>query len=312
MRDAAIRAKRGFTLVELSLSIVFIAILSVTMALMINEAISTYRRGITLNQLNSVGMDLVDDMRTAVQNSSSRSPKDECETLYSNYAAAKALCTDGDSETHANAGGYGFVSVTKRAEVKVGGKSIGEVPVFGAFCTGTYSYIWNSGYFFNVNDYEVVGMSKGATLTYRLDGKDTPDKLENFKLAKVEDRIKRVCMTATRPNENTYRVNYNDSSFNGFDIASYETLGEAPVEVLSRETTNNLAVYGLDVAYPATSNAANDTFYAVSMILGTVQGGINVNASGNFCVAPEGYSALENFDYCAINKFNFAAQAIGG
>ena len=54
--------KKGFTLVELSLSIAFIAILSITVALIINDAISTYRRGLTLNQINTVGMDLVDDM----------------------------------------------------------------------------------------------------------------------------------------------------------------------------------------------------------------------------------------------------------
>ena len=35
-------------------------------------------------------------------------------------------------------------------------------------------------------------------------------------------------------------------------------------------------------------------------------------SSGNFCKTPESFESDENFDYCAINKFNFAAQAIGG
>ncbi len=71
-------SKKGFTLVELSLSIAFIAILSITIALIINDAISTYRRGLTLNQINTTGMDLVDDIRTAVQNSPATPPIDTC------------------------------------------------------------------------------------------------------------------------------------------------------------------------------------------------------------------------------------------
>ena len=63
-------SRRGFTLVELSLSLVFISILSLTIVLMINNAVESYQRGVTLNQINTVGMDLVDDIRTAVQNSS--------------------------------------------------------------------------------------------------------------------------------------------------------------------------------------------------------------------------------------------------
>jgi hypothetical protein len=38
-----------------------------------------------------------------------------------------------------------------------------------------------------------------------------------------------------------------------------------------------------------------------------------VEASGNFCATPEGYNeSVENLDYCAINKFNFAALETGG
>lgn len=57
-----LRKKAGFTLVELSLSIAFIAVLSITIVLIINDAISTYRRGLTLNQINTTGMDLVDEI----------------------------------------------------------------------------------------------------------------------------------------------------------------------------------------------------------------------------------------------------------
>ena len=100
-----------------------------------------------------------------------------------------------------------------------------------------------------------------------------------------------------------------------FDITSYGPVEETPIDILSNRETgegdsegsvgNNLAIYDLASATPAESSAGNSLFYSVSFILGTIQGGINVKASGNFCATPADYE-LENFDYCAINKFNFA------
>ena len=60
--------KEGFTLIELSLSIAFISVLSLAVALIITNSISAYHRGLVLNQINTTGMELVDDMRAAVQN----------------------------------------------------------------------------------------------------------------------------------------------------------------------------------------------------------------------------------------------------
>ena len=50
----------------------------------------------------------------------------------------------------------------------------------------------------------------------------------------------------------------------------------------------------------------------MSFILGTLRGGANVNVSGEFCATPGSNSSVEDFDYCAINKFNFAARTLGG
>ena len=64
--------KKGFTLIELSFSIAFIAILSITVTMVIINAIASYRRGIVLNQINTMGMDLADEFRTTIQSSPSR------------------------------------------------------------------------------------------------------------------------------------------------------------------------------------------------------------------------------------------------
>lgn len=254
--------KKGFTLVELSLSIAFISILSITIALIINDAISTYRRGLTLNQINTVGMDLVDDIRAAVQNSPSKAVEED------------------------------FV-FKKKAEVSVDNDDNWiNVPIYGTFCTGSYSYIWNSGYLYS-NEYGKEIEMNPVKLKYN---NETEIK-EGFRLLKVKDRSRAVCKEVR-----------GDSDI--IDISGYDVLVEEPVILLANDTSNSLALYDLSVAAPASNTLGNSLFYSISFILGTVQGGINVMSSGNFCKAPAEYNS--NFDYCAINKFNFAAQATGG
>ena len=144
----------------------------------------------------------------------------------------------------------------------------------------------------------------------------------DFKLLKIRDRNREVCVAAlneglTSPKDRRYTYvpdATNGDSINSvtepnvFNLTNYSVISEEPVDLLAGDISNNLAIYDLTSAAPATS-----AFYITSFILGTIQGGININASGNFCATPEGYnSTIENFNYCAINKFNFAAQANGG
>ena len=87
--------RKGFTLVELSFSLVFLGILSVTIALLINDTVVSYRRGITLNQLNTTGMDLVDDMRAAIQNSSAKAVVSICNSVYKDSSTIQRCREDG-------------------------------------------------------------------------------------------------------------------------------------------------------------------------------------------------------------------------
>ena len=75
--------KKGFTLIELSLSIAFIAVLSIAVALIVSNAIATYHRGVLLNQINTTGMELVDDVRGAIQGAQARSVTYDCVNVYS-------------------------------------------------------------------------------------------------------------------------------------------------------------------------------------------------------------------------------------
>ena len=272
-------SKKGFTLVELSLSIAFIAILSITIALIINDAISTYRRGLTLNQINTTGMDLVDDIRTAVQNSPASSPRKSCKNYKDDF---QKNCEENN--------GMRLMNVAKTGNVN----NIEGTPLYGAFCTGAYSYIWNSGYLFLEN-----GGDKATYAVY--EGDKRTEEWNDFRLLKVEDRQRAVCGSVL-PDK------YNNSE----DIESeFKGKDKGPVVLLANDGANPLALYSFTSALPAVDGLNSAAFYSMSFILGTVQGGINVMSMGNFCAAPESFDSAENFDYCAINKFNFAAQANG-
>lgn len=306
--------RHGFTLIELALSIAFIGILSITIALIINDTIATYRRGLTLNQVNTVGMDLVDDMRSAIQNSSSKPLTSECQSLYNETK-------DDDTNLRGNCtkdGGKNLVSVTRTATVKIRNKEESDIltatPVYGALCTGTYSYIWNSGYFFD-DQYEVDNTSRASVRYKKPDGSNAVE--SDFKMLKIEDKNRAVCAYSmsdgsvadvTYVKEDPIANLKNDT----FDITnSNEIISEDPVRLLAEDSNDtSLALYNLEASAPTESNANNGMFYYISFILGTVDGGVNIKGTGNFCATPNDYEDA-NFDYCAINKFNFAAQATG-
>lgn len=327
--------KKGFTLIELSLAMALIGVLSIIVVLVIANAVSSYHRGLTLNQINTTGMEVVDDMRTAVQSSPGRfASETECRSLYgSTDSGAGKKCVDDFAMS--------FVYVERYAALQTTPET--RVPVFGAFCTGGYSYIWNSGYFFSDEDenYKLKDTTLhwaglrfrqaigGNTSSVNNDYAYGVDK-EGFKLLKIEDDNRAICKAAAGALDGNYSKNgelRNSLKVDAFDIAcgnasAPDTTKPAEIcKALDPETVDadildrngNLAFYDLTVARPAEGAGTNNMFYAVSFILGTTQGGINVAANGNYCATPEGYNAeVENFDYCAINKFNFAAQATGG
>lgn len=293
----------GFTLVELSLSMVFISTLSLTVVLVIAGAISSYHKSITLNQVNTIGTSLVDDMRYSIQESSPEKLENMCGRVYGSSSAVSECEKDGARR---------FVSVVGSGSITVrDGRTINDVPLFGALCTGTYSYIWNSGYFFN-SEYDVK--TDRASLLYDA----SKPIVKDFKLLKVVDKNRAVCVAAVRmQNSSIPSSNYSDRSvrpnidltvpglINGVDKI---VVDEEPTELLSGGD-DGMAFYDLTTSVSEQAGSQKNMYYYTSFILGTVQGGINIDAIGGSCNAPENYNSVENFNYCAINKFNFAALA---
>lgn len=98
----------GFTLIELMLSMTFVAVLMVAIAMTFIQIATVYNRGMTLKEVNQSARDISDDMRRSFSTSQ-----------------AFAVNTDGSDSTD-------------HVTVKSGGVIVG-----GRLCTGTYSYVWN-------------------------------------------------------------------------------------------------------------------------------------------------------------------------
>lgn len=322
--------KTGFTLVELSLSMVFISTLSLAVVLVITGAVSSYHKSITLNQVNTVGADLVDDMRAAIQDSNSNRLTNQCSRLFGNGSGGGAPGEQNtpikDCEEH---GAQNLVSVTRYASVTKDGVSISDsdLPVFGALCTGSYSYIWNSGYFFSKDNHYIIGGGmEPASLLYIESGQtEIAAPKTNFRLLKIRDKERAVCVAAIKVSGNNVLDRYEVTNINGgssvFNTTipgivsgdSVYTIDEEPAELLSN-AEGGLALYDLTTSASEQAGIAKNIYYYTSFILGTVEGGVNIDPSGSSCKPPEEHNdnLTGNFDYCAINKFNFAAMANGG
>ena len=321
--------KGGFTLIELSLSLIFIGILSITVVLLIQNIAAAYRRGLILNQVNTVGMDLVDDMRSSVQNASASAVTRLCELYYdkndptgrTNYN--NCIADNADS----------FVSVRKTATATVrtssGTQNLTDLPVYGAFCTGTYTYVWNSGYYESSGDnIESIDSSNRSINTPAavIGTKASPTasfvtRYSNFRLIKIYDDERSICVNAMKNQSGSTTVtpyvrktSYSNAKVSNQFIISASMLsasesGENVLEIMKKNVNSDLVIYDLYLAKPAMSATRKNEFYSGSFIIGTIRGGINIKTAGSSCKPPsDNYSELE---YCAINKFNFAMQAGG-
>ena len=303
--------RSGFTLVELSLSMAFIGVLSIIIVFVINGAVSSYRRGITLNLVNTVGTEVTEEIKTTVHKAPMiMSFESLCRGVYGD-GSGKDKCLDYN--------GAGLIAVSQKGDIyKGGGKVFEGVPVYGAACLGNYSYIWNSGYFFN-SDYEVRTRGGGGVLgklSFEVKIGNSYTEIwgtnEGFgRLLRIKDEKRAVCRNLINlSGDGLTTFSYFDSEAessdinnsilftldNGFDI------GEDVAEILTNES--KVAVYGFDVETPAIGDG---TLYNLSITLGTIDSGININDEN--CKVSGGANDL---DFCAINKFNITALASGG
>lgn len=147
--SSAHRVRRGFTVTEITIAIAFIGMLLIAIAVITTNVLSIYRKGSTIKAVNNVGRSLVDNFTSAINSAPSIDTTSLCSSLVSNDTAAE-LCRQDEAYGyifHANYGGG-------PGDLENAGKQYN-----GIFCTGNYSYLWNTYY----------GQEAGARLqlTYR-------------------------------------------------------------------------------------------------------------------------------------------------
>ena len=77
-------------------------------------------------------------------------------------------------------------------------------------------------------------------------------------------------------------------------------------------SAGNLALYDFKVFPPVRNESTKHIFYSATFILATLRGGVDIMASENYCTDRSLAGTLvTDFNYCAINKFNFSMRATG-
>lgn len=267
--------KRGFTLVETSLSTALIAVLLLAVAAIVINIVSVYRKGMTLKTMNSVGRTLVEDFNSTIAAST---PSEVVATTDEITSA-----TSGTAKVFSTSYYRLYNNDQERAH--------------GAFCTGSYSYLWQT---------------QTGTITLRYNSESTSD----FRLLKVQDSNQMICEQMTGDDVTTL-----DLTSASMSIDPEEMLADGDI---------SLAVYSLTVA-PVNSltnlnqdldTLSTEIFFTGTITLGTTTGieseqGESENSSSlqldsDACRTDTGAangSGVTEFDYCAVNKFKFAARA---
>ncbi|MBQ3309853.1 prepilin-type N-terminal cleavage/methylation domain-containing protein [Candidatus Saccharibacteria bacterium] len=286
--------KSGFTLIELSLSMVFLAILLLIMALITTQIIVIYQKGLAIKAVSSTGRELVDDISRAIAASPTKSTSAICSSSVITTDTARTNCENNDA--------FLFIYQQHNGKARINNNpNETVVPAHGAFCTGRYSYLWNTGYTLNENLYP-GGQNYRATLKYKI--KNSAGIVEDrtvtdYRLLKIRDQERTVCATHVNGNYS----GKNDRTYN-IGLVNY-----TPEELLT-VSEDNLAIYDLKIFPPSQHFLSFHSFYSGTFILATIPGGVDITGSGDYCKnEPDGLNT--DFAYCAINKFNFAMRATG-
>lgn len=286
-------AKPGFTIVETSLAMSFVAVLLITVSMIIIQMTSIYQKTLTVKAVNAAGRELVDDFSHYISASTLINTNMLCGGLDEGYRDA---CRSD--------GAYKFIyQQYESANFQIAGKNAEKtVPTSGVFCTGRYTYLWNSGYVLNASNRGAE--TYRASVSYTLPNVDETITKNDFRLLRVKTSGNDIC--AANVNGKTYSTDTVDPANISYNLGD---LAEEPEELLSTSEAD-LAVYDLRVFRPGRHNLTGHAFYSGTFILATLQGDVDITASGDFCTAPLDTNISE-FTYCAINKFNFASQATG-
>ena len=318
--------RRAFTLVELSLAIAFLSALLLTIAVLINSLPRIYQKGISIEAINYTGQELIDEFTSSFTSATDTNIAAKCSTITD--INSRQAC-----ESDSNGAGMKFLIqnfstnqiMLRRSDIVTSNKEY-TVPLGGILCSGYYTYIWNSGYVLDESgEYyakktggeAVTSSDKNLRVRYKVGSRAEQS---DFRLVRVLDPERNIC--ANRVNSLGYgRADSYSSAVAGSTntieineaIVSDSMKGDGILDILQSDITDaNLALYDLNMFQPARSATNGHALYSSSFILATISGAVDITSTGNYCTPPSGEDQTYEFNYCAINKFDFAIRATGG
>lgn len=275
--------KKGFTIIEITLAMTFLAILMVSIATLIMRVTNIYQKGLAMRAINATGTEIIEDITRTV--------------------GAASYLVDIHSQD-AELGGNGVMEYDNNYKLvekyyydytvyneNHNGKNF-NVQYFGVLCTGDYSYIWNTA--------RALDPDFTAKNFITVNG-------EKVKMVRVYDREQTQCNKDKNGSvANLAKRNYLPVTIN--------VPADNVVELINNDEMD-LALYEFNIT-PATQSAiTRQSFISANFILATRQGGININANGDFCRGEDNEFKDEYegtmFNYCAVNKFSFSARTGG-
>ena len=275
--------KKGFTIIEITLAMTFLAILMVSIATLIMRVTNIYQKGLAMRAINATGTEIIEDITRTV--------------------GAASYLVDIHSQD-AELGGNGVMEYDNNYKLvekyyydytvyneNHNGKNF-NVQYFGVLCTGDYSYIWNTA--------RALDPDFTAKNFITVNG-------EKVKMVRVYDREQTQCNKDKNGSvANLAKRNYLPVTIN--------VPADNVVQLINNDEMD-LSLYEFNVT-PATQIAiTRQSFISANFILATRQGGININANGDFCRGEDNEFKDEYegtmFNYCAVNKFSFSARTGG-
>ncbi len=366
--------KKGFSIVEFSLSCVFLGMMLLGIATLMSNIMKIYNKGLTVRDVNETGESIVEKIRNIIARSGGQGNVNP--SMQS--AGSELYISEGEVKKKL----YTYFIPIEVSDQQVTGA---KVQAGGIFCVDDYTFIWNtaqsiqrensytkqfkSGSAVGGNDFlNIWNSDSGKTLFVNIYDHGTSvinyatmshfnsSSMKTFhdhylytpRLAYTQNIAPRWRSKSGYENMRNYcEVAEKYTTDNATDLGivvnasnpmtpEKRALGMRRMFMdvqIKRDDWTDLLVYSstqqdIDLAFhnfsvmPATTNlTTNQSFYQLSFTLGTVEGGINLNRTGNYCTGKRATfttlggdtssSNTVNRQYCAINKFDFTAVQKG-
>ncbi len=285
------QGKKGFTIIELLLSMAFLATMLIAIATLTMRILDIYRKGLSMRAINSIGREIISDLTRTIGGS----------PIVENI---NPVTTGEDIDWESI--NMAYRTYFHESFRPVDGDSGEEVQAGGVFCTGAYTYIWNTAP--AIIEYREGNDDLKNTDYYTIQVNKSESEAGEpkfYKFARVPDNKRSGCAVEEGEEFNPH--------------LEYTGISENDVVELIGDDEVDLAIYDFLVLPATQNNKTGQIFYSGAFVLATTRGGINVLANGDYCTGKSTDDLLDedventryDMQYCAVNKFNFAMRATG-